>query len=149
MPSNKLNYYLSNSKTYSWTRWRPLRMNWSDIGNKLLTTQKATFLQKNGTTFNLVSIIIGSTLLEFLMCRCCKINPFKLFNRTPGTHRNGCIQIFNNCFDHSRRRQHVEIPMRSLNITTTCIETSDEDDVEVEEPPTHPQRSTNKGQSLF
>ncbi|XP_052747818.1 uncharacterized protein LOC113512658 [Galleria mellonella] len=111
--------------------------------SKLLKDNQATFVEKYSTKLSISSIAIGLAMLTCLCYKCHK----RRFQFTTTQRRDGCIQIFNNCFDRSQRRQHIEIPMASLEPrTTSCISEDESDDVAT--PHLH-QRSSNKTQSLF
>lgn len=109
--------------------------------------KKENFVEKHSSKFSYISFIIGLILMIFTCLKCCKINIFKIFSTNSNhQHRDGCIQIFNNCFDRSQRRQQVQIPMASLNATTSCIS---EDEDEPSSPTSNSQTLGKTAQSLF
>ncbi|CAF4877989.1 unnamed protein product [Pieris macdunnoughi] len=99
--------------------------------SKILNQDKY-IIQEHPYNFTLMSLSLGSVLLIYTLykfCNCC--NLFKYFYPRINSHEQGCIQIFNNCFDQSRRRQQIEIPMSTYNTTTTttaCISSDDEEE---------------------
>ncbi|KAI5636942.1 baculovirus F protein domain-containing protein [Phthorimaea operculella] len=115
------------------------------IHTKLLQEKESSFLKQHSSKLSILNIFIGLFLLLLLLMKCCNYNPFKLLRgRRSTTHRDGCIQIFHNCFDRSRRQQHIEIPMASLNTTTSCVTEDEDEDTEISS-----QKSGKPAQSLF
>lgn len=113
---------------------------------RINTKNKNFFLEKHSNKINILSIVIGSIMLMFFICKCCCRYPYKIMRwdsrRATDT---SCIQIFNNCFDNSRRRQHIEIPIPLSSLDSSNL-TEEEDESPYQ---TSPQRSANNAQSLF
>jgi hypothetical protein len=90
-------------------------------------------------TPNLIPIKINEMPLDALK----QINGFICFR-----YDNSCVQIFNNCFasSHRRQRTQVEVPM-----TTISVSMSEDEDEDVHQPSFTPsfQRLRANTQSLF
>lgn len=119
---------------------------------ELQKLKSQNFLQKHETSFSWVYFIIGITLLAFATFKFCKRWPNGFIKRNRNRRNsNSCIQIFNNCFDSSSRRQathlHAAIPMSTIAVTTeTRISEDEDDDIRCATPS---QRSGANAQSLF
>lgn len=113
-----------------------------------LNTNKKTFLGEHQNTFSVMSYSISFLLLAYTLYKLCRCCPWKLCStrhHNQDDHNSGCIQIFNNCFDRSRRQQQV-LPLEALtrHRETSCIT---DDDSEISSPTTSQKLRT--AQSLF
>lgn len=117
---------------------------------ELQVSKSKSFTQRYQPTISWTYLSIGLIILFYILLKCCNINPIRLlkWNRRTSEHPNGCIQIFNNCFDSSTRQHatRVAIPLPDrAQPTTTCI-SEDEDEETIS--PSY-QRSSNTTSSLF
>lgn len=116
--------------------------------SKKLEENEKPFLQEHQYKLSLFTYSIGILMLAFLAYKICCCYPWRWhFNphRHQDTHGTGCIRIFNNCFDTSRRRQQI-IPLQatpSRHQATSCVT-----DDSSEASPT-PSQKLRTAQSLF
>lgn len=108
--------------------------------------QNKTFSQHHQVGLSWITIMSGIAMfltLLYLIKKYCFRRPFQLCNQHEN-QRDGCVQIFNNCFDSSSRRRTTNfttaIPLTTVG--TSCI-SEDEDDS-----PTQRSGASN-AQSLF
>ncbi|CAH0719334.1 unnamed protein product, partial [Brenthis ino] len=115
------------------------------VQEQLLKEQQNSFNSNfSSPKFSFTAMALGSSMLIFLLYKCCPWHYFWTRNRNPRDlqPKSGCIQIFNNCFDNSRQRQ--SIPLATIN-TSALSEDEDED----ENLPTTARSRTPKARSLF
>lgn len=115
------------------------------VQRQILKEQQDSFNTNfSNPKFSFAAIALGSSMLIFLLYKCCPWRRFWPRNRNqPDLQpRTGCIQIFNNCFDNSRR--HQNIPLATIN---TSALSEDEDEEEIS--PTTARSRTPKARSLF
>lgn len=105
---------------------------------KLKKYRESTFMDKHSSKFSTFTIIIGMAMMIYLLYKCCYKRRLLRRILKPDDHQSGCVQIFNNCFDNSRRRHRVTIPM------TTIATSSNSDDES-----SGTQRSAKSAQPLF
>lgn len=111
-----------------------------EYSRKLENDRKSTFIQKHSGKLSLFAYIMGIMMLIFMIYKCCCCHPLaSLCKRIfQSDDHNGCIQIFNNCFGNTtRRNRNVVIPLSEITQTTSCI-SEDEDE------PSCPKASTSK-----
>lgn len=115
-----------------------------------LNKNKPTFFEAQKNKFSTVSYALGASLLAYILYKtCCCYNLIKccITRRTHDReHNDGCIQIFNNCFTRSSRRQRQVVPLETVahRRDTQCIS----DDDSGAGSPTNSQR-LRTAQSLF
>lgn len=113
------------------------------LQNQSLKDTTSPFTPQITSKFSFVSLIIGIIMTIFFIRKCCPWRLFRLCHTSSGERAN-CIQIFNNCFDKSRRRQHIEIPMNTIR-NTSCIS----EDEETEEENSQSSGTSTKARPLF
>ncbi|KAM3958765.1 LOW QUALITY PROTEIN: uncharacterized protein ACR2FA_007170 [Aphomia sociella] len=121
--------------------------------DKIESIKSRPITEKYSSTFTWIYFILFMIMLGYLIYKISKQCPNGLLLRRQSTSReNGCIQIFNNCFANSSRRQrtHVAVPMNTISTNTYVTEDEDEE-VQSRSVTSTPrgQRSGFQAQSLF
>lgn len=114
-----------------------------------LYANQGIFNNKNSNNLHLFTWTIALIMLGYLLYKCCPCIALckKIFTKRTHNHGgSGCIQIFNNCFDKSRRTQII--PLKPHQMTTSYTMESDAVPEDASSSP-RPQRLRNKQQSLF
>lgn len=117
---------------------------------ELKKLKSSNFINSNTETFSYIYFAIGLFGLGYIMYRCCNRRSNRIMDvNIPQRRRNGCIQIFNNCF--GSRKSHnshiVAIPMTARN--TTCISEDEDDAAASASSPPSPKSLGKNAQSLF
>ncbi|XP_052754625.1 uncharacterized protein LOC128201498 [Galleria mellonella] len=110
-------------------------------------------LQRYSSTFTWIYFVLFITMLGYFIYKISKRCPNGLLlrNRRP-SRDNSCIQIFNNCFSNTSRRQRIQVAVPMTTIATSTCVTEDEEENEENYPRTSTprvQRLSSQAQSLF
>lgn len=134
---------------------RQIKNHLNDYSEELKTIKEQTFIQRHKNSFSWIYFTIGIIMTFYLMIKCCNRCPNGFISgRQRQRQEGGLIQIFNNCFETSRRRNstHLElgIPMgpicrQPMSKSTSCMTEDEEDD---DTTPTQRSSAAN-AQSLF
>ncbi|CAH2084517.1 unnamed protein product [Euphydryas editha] len=93
------------------------------VQHRVLKEQQQKFKNNIISTFSFTSFIFETIMLLFLLYKFCpwiRIQTLRLYWNDNNDDQPRRTQIFNNCFDNSRRRQNIEISTTSI-LTTSCI----------------------------
>lgn len=114
--------------------------------------RQRTFIDKNSNKLSMFSYTIGIAMFAYLLYKICRHCLRKITRSRDHHHENGCINIFNNCFDKRRQRTtHVAIPMTSITPGTSSSAAISDDSDSDAATSSHSQRlgSLKTSQSLF
>lgn len=125
---------------------------YSDELKKIQANSKSqSFLDRNNSTFMWFYFTIGIILPSYFLIKLCKRCPIGFNQTRRSSDGRGYVQIFNNCFDNSRRERstHIAIPLRNIHQTSSRV--TDDEEINTENPLTspHSQRLGTNAQSLF
>ena len=121
-----------------------------NFSEQLKQLQSTSFIERNRTNISWLSIVFGLAMALYIVYKCCQRYPLLSFMRRRNRdHQSGCINIFNNCFDNSRRQHRSSvIPMTTIPNIPVCI-SEDETSTEEGANPTTTKIGQESAQSLF
>lgn len=120
-----------------------------NIQSQLIKDNSESFHPILKSNYSYFGLIFGILMVAFLIYKCRPWLTSRRIQRNPANpnESSSCIQIFNHCFDNSRRRQHIGIPMNTYATTNNNACISEDEDTEAEN--SQSPGTSKKARSLF